>query len=257
MLQSAMAARASSVARRLMAGANLARDRSAPPRPRRAAAPTPRGVRTECATPRRRPGAGGPADRSTHSTERMASFLARSFSTSAPAGFSPSWSVQEAAAAPSKMVFCTSSTLMPASRTAASTSASTPTLSRWRTTSRALAGDFLATLTQLGMAAAAGEAAEDAHRLVGDGVLRLVGRGADVVGAVDAGQLAELAVEGRLPLLRLADEDVGADADLAGLGQLEERRLVHHLGPRGVDEEGPGPAAPPAPGGSRPRGSPA
>ncbi len=46
-------------------------------------------------------------------------------------------------------MFCIPSTLMPASRTSTRTLASTPTLSRWRTTSRARAGVLRATFTQL------------------------------------------------------------------------------------------------------------
>ena len=55
-----------------------------------------------------------------------------------------------AACAPSKMVFSISSTLMAWRRIAPSTSASTPTLSKWRTSSWNAAGERVARLTQLG-----------------------------------------------------------------------------------------------------------
>ena len=83
------------------------------------------------------------------------------------------------------------------------------------------------------------ERLDDAHRLPGDGVLGLRGGGADVVSSVDVRELGELAVEVGLALLRLSGEDVGAHPDASGPRQIEERRLVHHLGPRRVEEDRP------------------
>ena len=82
-----------------------------------------------------------------------------------------------------------------------------------------------------------GEGRDDSHGLVRDGVLCLLGRGADVVRADDARDLHDVVLEGAVPPGRLLREDVETRPDpLLGDRGLEGR-LVHDLAAARVHEE--------------------
>ena len=81
----------------------------------------------------------------------------------------------------------------------------------------------------------------DAHHFVGDGQLSLLGRGADVVAAVDPGSLndrvLELLVRRKRFDLVYVQAGTGDRAVLHGLG---ERLLIHHAAATAVDQKGRG-----------------
>ena len=97
---------------------------------------------------------------------------------------------------------------------------------------------FLRQVHDVGHLAGVLVAADDAHRLGGDRFLRLIGRRADVMRAVDVLQrddrIRELAGRGR----RLRREHVEADANVALANRPRERRVVDDFAARGVDEVG-------------------
>ena len=83
----------------------------------------------------------------------------------------------------------------------------------------------------------------DADRLGGDRLLRLVGRGADVVGAVDAGSAAIGRANVPVPPAGSSGK-TSSPTRMPRRGPPRQRRVVHHLGPRGgVDEDRAGPQA--------------
>ena len=88
----------------------------------------------------------------------------------------------------------------------------------------------------VGHAAGVLERADDADGLAGDGVLRLSGRRTDVVGAVDAGQLHDVIGERARGAGRFGGEHVETRTQALRDDGGGQRRLVHHFGPRGVDE---------------------
>src|SRR5215813_7836998 len=78
----------------------------------------------------------------------------------------------------------------------------------------------------------------DAHRLERDGLLGLIRRGSDVVGAVDVRQAGELAIKLRLARLGLTLEYDGGDPNAARARLGEQGRLIDDVGSRGIDEQG-------------------
>ena len=89
--------------------------------------------------------------------------------------------------------------------------------------------------------------ADDAHRLGGDRLLRLIGRRADVMRAVDVRQRRRSAARTTpAPPAGSSGKTSSADAEAARLHGVGQRRVVDELRPRGVDEERARPA-----GGSR------
>ena len=79
--------------------------------------------------------------------------------------------------------------------------------------------------------------ADDADGLCGDGLLRLLGRGADVVGADDAGEGEDRRVDRAAAARGLLGEDVEPRAEAALLDGALEGGLVDDLGARRVQEE--------------------
>ena len=142
-----------------------------------------------------------------------------------------------AASASSKMMFSVSRTLIPSPRRAARRRGrGRPAGSgggRRACASPGSAGEVHDVRDAAGLL----ERPDDPDGLGRDRLLRLVGGRADVVRAVDAGQLedrqAEVGRRGR----RLVGEDVEPDADPALADGRGERLVVHDLGARRVDEE--------------------
>src|SRR5262245_65443296 len=80
------------------------------------------------------------------------------------------------------------------------------------------------------------ERADDANGLSGDSLLRLIGRSADVMRAVNVRQRYDLVVEVAGRPFRLICEDVQPDADAFGLDGAFQRALIDYLGARRVDQ---------------------
>src|SRR5438874_1912316 len=89
----------------------------------------------------------------------------------------------------------------------------------------------------VGDMAALEEAFDDPDRLIGDGLLRLVGGGADVMRAVDARQLSDRIGERAAPALGLIEEDVETDAQTPLEDRAAERVRLAELAARGVEED--------------------
>ena len=128
------------------------------------------------------------------------------------------------------------STLRPAALSRSSTCASTPTRSRWRivrVTDPSRSGLEVDAVARL----ARHERVDDLRHAGGDGALRLLGRGPDVVGRDDRGVPAQGRVPRALARARLVREHVQPGAHRARVQGLEQRRLVHHVAPRGVEQD--------------------
>jgi hypothetical protein len=82
------------------------------------------------------------------------------------------------------------------------------------------------------------ECFDDPHRLVRNRVLRLPGRGADVMRAVKIGQFQNRIVERGHAFGRFGIEHIQAGADAFGFHRLAQRRLVHHFAAGSIDEDG-------------------
>ena len=99
-----------------------------------------------------------------------------------------------------------------------------------------MAGVLAARLTTFGTLPVVMYADDDAHRFGGDRFLRLIGRAADVMGAVDVRQREQRVAECRRGRSGLAGEDVEPDADAALSRGARERVAVDDFRAGGVDE---------------------